>query len=232
MSAVTATLAGRRAAEALMVDACTITTPGSPATNDTTGVVTNTPTTKYTGRCKLQRPSGDGRREVAEASVVVAPLELHLPVVGSEGLAEGDVVTVTASAARRGPRRAGVPHRRPGPRQPEDRPAPTGDRGRVVRVTVEGAEELAAAWDEAAGRADEELRPVVSKGALNIKNATKAKWAGHRHAPTLAAAVSYDPDEEGGALGAEIGPDKAAPAAARSARSTSTAPSAPPRSPR
>jgi hypothetical protein len=78
-----------------------------------------------------------------------------------------------------------------------------------VRVTVEGAEELAAAWDEAAGRADEELRPVVSKGALNIKNATKAKWAGHRHAPTLAAAVSYDPDEEGGALGAEIGPDKA-----------------------
>jgi hypothetical protein len=98
MSAVTATLAGRRAAEALMVDACTITTPGSPATNDTTGVVTNTPTTKYTGRCKLQRPSGDGRREVAEASVVVAPLELHLPVVGSEGLAEGDVVTVTASA--------------------------------------------------------------------------------------------------------------------------------------
>lgn len=79
-----------------------------------------------------------------------------------------------------------------------------------MRVTVEGAEELAAAWDAAADRADEELKPVVSKGALNIKNATRAKWAGARYAPTLAAAVGYDLDEQGGALGAEIGPDKAA----------------------
>jgi hypothetical protein len=77
-----------------------------------------------------------------------------------------------------------------------------------VRVTVTGALELADAWDEAAGRADQDLKPVVSKGALNIKKATQAKWAGHRHAPTLAAAVSYDLDEQGGALGAEIGPDK------------------------
>lgn len=79
-----------------------------------------------------------------------------------------------------------------------------------MRVTVTGALELADAWDESAAKADEELKPVVSKGALNIKNATRAKWAGHRHAPTLAAAVGYDLDEEGGALGAEIGPDKAA----------------------
>lgn len=79
-----------------------------------------------------------------------------------------------------------------------------------MRVTVEGAQELAAAWDASADRADDELRRVVSKGALNIKNATRAKWAGHRHAPTLAAAVSYDLDEEGGALGAEIGPVKEA----------------------
>jgi hypothetical protein len=79
-----------------------------------------------------------------------------------------------------------------------------------MRVTVEGALELADAWDEAAARADEELKQVVSKGALNIKKETQAKWAGHRHAPTLAAAVSYDLDEEGGALGAEIGPVKEA----------------------
>jgi HK97 gp10 family phage protein len=77
-----------------------------------------------------------------------------------------------------------------------------------VRVTVTGAEELADAWDAAAERADDELRPVVSKGALNIKKATQAKWAGHRHAPTLAASVTYDLDDEGGNLGAEIGPDK------------------------
>jgi hypothetical protein len=79
-----------------------------------------------------------------------------------------------------------------------------------MRITVEGAEELAAAWDAAAEAADGKLRPVVSKGALNIKNATRAKWAGHRHAPTLSASVSYDLDEKGGALGAEIGPVKEA----------------------
>jgi hypothetical protein len=77
-----------------------------------------------------------------------------------------------------------------------------------VRVTVSGALELADAWDEAAARADEKLKPVVSRGALQIKKETQAKWAGHRHAPTLPAAVSYDLDEKGGALGAEIGPDK------------------------
>lgn len=71
-----------------------------------------------------------------------------------------------------------------------------------------GAVELAAAWDEAADRADEELRPVVSKGALNIKRDWAARWSGFRHAPYLGAAVSYDLDESGGVLGAEIGPDK------------------------
>jgi hypothetical protein len=78
-----------------------------------------------------------------------------------------------------------------------------------VKVTVTGALELADAWDEAADRADKELRPVVSRGALNIKKATQAKWAGHRHDPTLAASVSYDLDDRNGSLGAEIGPDKA-----------------------
>jgi hypothetical protein len=77
-----------------------------------------------------------------------------------------------------------------------------------MRVTVTGALALADASDEAAARADEVLKPVVSLGALQIKKETQAKWAGHRHAPTLPAAVSYDLDEKGGALGAEIGPDK------------------------
>jgi hypothetical protein len=77
-----------------------------------------------------------------------------------------------------------------------------------VRVTVTGALELADAWDESVAKADEKLKPVVSKGALNIKKETQAKWAGARYAPTLSAAVSYDLDEKGGALGAEIGPDK------------------------
>lgn len=77
-----------------------------------------------------------------------------------------------------------------------------------MRVTVTGALELADAWDEAAATADDKLRPVVSKGALNIKKETQAKWAGARYAPTLFRAVSYDLDDKGGAIGAEIGPDK------------------------
>jgi hypothetical protein len=97
MSATTATRAGRSAAEALMIDSCTIKRVTGRSTDDNTGVVTPTYSTVYTGKCKLQRPSGDARRDVAEASIVVAPLELHLPIVGSEGIQTDDVVTVTAS---------------------------------------------------------------------------------------------------------------------------------------
>lgn len=77
-----------------------------------------------------------------------------------------------------------------------------------MRVVVEGAEELAAAWDAAADRADEELRPVVRKGLTNIKNSWRAGWAGFKHAPALPAAVTFDEDEQDGALGGEVGPDK------------------------
>jgi hypothetical protein len=76
-----------------------------------------------------------------------------------------------------------------------------------MRVTISGAEELAAAWDEAAAQADEELRKVVGRGALNIKNDWRDRWMGFRHAPALPYAVSYDLDDKGG-IGAEIGPDK------------------------
>jgi hypothetical protein len=62
--------------------------------------------------------------------------------------------------------------------------------------------------DEELGRSGSKSRSRSSPGRLNIKKETQAKWAGHRHAPTLPAAVSYDLDEKGGALGAEIGPDK------------------------
>lgn len=97
MSAVTATLAGRRMAESLMVDTCTIRRVTGSSTNDNTAVVTPTYSTVYTGKCKLQRPSAGGRRDIAEASVVLAPLELHLPVVGSESVRVDDVVTIDTS---------------------------------------------------------------------------------------------------------------------------------------
>jgi hypothetical protein len=78
----------------------------------------------------------------------------------------------------------------------------------VSGVSVEGALELADAWDAAEARADDELRPVVSKGSLNIKKDTQARWAGHSHAPNLGYTVTYDLGDEEGAITSEIGPEK------------------------
>lgn len=54
-----------------------------------------------------------------------------------------------------------------------------------------------------------EVKKVVSKGALNIKNDIRDAWRGIRHAPALPRAVTYDVTEHGYSVSAEIGPDKA-----------------------
>jgi HK97 gp10 family phage protein len=67
---------------------------------------------------------------------------------------------------------------------------------------------LAADFGRVAQAVDDEGEKVVSKGALNIKEDTRARWAGHRHAPTLAASVTYDLTRTAAGVSAEIGPDK------------------------
>lgn len=98
MSAASAVAAGRVAAQALMVDACTITKPGAPVWNDATGKYTpGTPVTLYAGRCRVQVPnvaesvqdSGDRAWTVQDALVMV-------PVAGSEAVKVGHTVKVTA----------------------------------------------------------------------------------------------------------------------------------------
>ena len=54
MSMIDAVFAGRSAAEALMLDACTVHRPGEPFTDDD-GNVTQIPTLLYTGPCKIQQ---------------------------------------------------------------------------------------------------------------------------------------------------------------------------------
>jgi hypothetical protein len=100
MSATTATLRGRVAAEANMLDTCTVRRKTGESVNDTTGVVTPTYSVVYSGKCKLQRSpvAGDQRRTVGEASVVVAAVSLHLPIVGSEAVATEDVATIDTAA--------------------------------------------------------------------------------------------------------------------------------------
>lgn len=90
---------GRQAAEALMVDACTITRTTGETTDTDTGVVTPTTSTVYTGRCRVQQsqlgadstPAAPG-----EVSVRLVAFEVQLPM-SVEGLRVQDVVTIDTS---------------------------------------------------------------------------------------------------------------------------------------
>lgn len=98
MSAASALAAGRRAAERLMVDACTIRRVTSSATDPNTGVITPTYTTIYGGKCRVQQAQALGEaRQAGEAHLVMLRLEVQLPMTVT-GLAEADEVTITASA--------------------------------------------------------------------------------------------------------------------------------------
>lgn len=87
---------GRAAAEAAMVDAVTIRrTTGMTTVGPT---VTPVQTVVYTGKARIQQAQAMGRRmDIGEAELIILHLELQLPVVGSEAVARGDVVTVTAA---------------------------------------------------------------------------------------------------------------------------------------
>lgn len=85
-----------------MLDTCTVTRAGTgPGTwDDTTG--TNTPpaaTTVYTGRCKVQtRDVQVGEHDVAGRVAFVVEWSVHLPIVGSEGVKQGDTVHIDTAA--------------------------------------------------------------------------------------------------------------------------------------
>ena len=97
MSAADAVLAGRREAEALMVDACTIERPGEPVTDPDTGNVTDSTTPVYSGKCRVQsKDSSVATPDVAGASFVVVSRQVHIPA-GVADVKNGDVIMVTAS---------------------------------------------------------------------------------------------------------------------------------------
>lgn len=72
-------------------------------------------------------------------------------------------------------------------------------------------EQLAADLAAAAVRLGEAVVPVVSKGALNIKNAWRANASGLAHAPQYPNSITYDLDVQADRVSAEIGPDKTKP---------------------
>lgn len=105
MSATSALMRGRARAQALMVDACTVTrlNRGATTTDPETGVVTPVYTTIYTGACKVQ-DAGQSEvarpEEVGQAERYLSRLTLHVPVTDvTGGITSDDIVTVTASAS-------------------------------------------------------------------------------------------------------------------------------------
>lgn len=99
MSATALIARGRAAAERLMVDACTIKRVASSTTSLTTGVITPTYTTMYSGKCRIQqRTQGLARpHEAGEAHLLLLQMEVHLPMT-SAAFQVDDQVTITASA--------------------------------------------------------------------------------------------------------------------------------------
>src|SRR5258708_330237 len=83
-----------------MVDACTIQRRTGQTTDDLTAAVTPAYASVYAGKAKVQTAGAGamGRRyDVGQVAEVMMRLELHLPIVGSESVARGDLVTITAS---------------------------------------------------------------------------------------------------------------------------------------
>lgn len=90
---------GREAAEAGMADACSVQRETAVITDDLDpSIVTPTLVGVYSGKCRIQQSIAMGQRtEAGEVSVVVLRLELQLPVIGSENIARGDIVILTAA---------------------------------------------------------------------------------------------------------------------------------------
>lgn len=88
---------GRRLAEALMLDTCTVQRPGE-ASPDGSGGTTRPMTTLYEGKCRVQHITGRTLMdpEAAGREYVELTMSVHLPV-GSVDVAPSDVVTVTTS---------------------------------------------------------------------------------------------------------------------------------------
>ena len=77
-----------------------------------------------------------------------------------------------------------------------------------MKVTIDTTDlaTLSADLTKAGAVAKRELRPILSKGALNIKKQLKKEMFASRHFKGAGSAISYDIKTEGTSLIADIGP--------------------------
>lgn len=98
MTAVAALEAGRRIAESLMLDTCTIGILGDPVTDPVTDVVTTPLDPLFTGRAKVQTwEAQESNPEAGGATMTVQRYAVHIPV-GSYAPKVGHVVEITTAA--------------------------------------------------------------------------------------------------------------------------------------
>lgn len=98
MSRASVTRRGQRAAEAGMVDTCTVRRRTGSTTDRDTGASTPSYTTLYTGPCKVQNSRAEaGRADVGEDYLLLLRLEVHLPAAVT-GLQAGDEIVITSAA--------------------------------------------------------------------------------------------------------------------------------------
>ena len=99
--AIAAALPELRAhAESMMVDTCRVTADGTAVWDDETGTYTpGEGSTVYEGKCRLRKPSAAPRdADAGETAWTVDDYVLSLPVIGSEGVADGQEVEILSSA--------------------------------------------------------------------------------------------------------------------------------------
>lgn len=96
MSATSAVLHGRAAAEALMVDACTITAGAAVQVYDEASDTYVTPAgaSRYSGPCRVKPRESDQNVEAGAESISLWPYTVSVPVA-AVGIDVDDVVTVT-----------------------------------------------------------------------------------------------------------------------------------------
>lgn len=98
MSAASLVERGRRAAEALMIDACRITSGGEPVTDPDTGEVTNTRTVVYQGKCEVKSQAlAVSTPDAGGATFTVVPSVVKIPA-NAANIKDGYEVEITASA--------------------------------------------------------------------------------------------------------------------------------------
>jgi hypothetical protein len=102
MTALDAALAGQVAAEAQMLDSCTIIAPvSSKGTWDETTMTYTGGTagaTVYSGKCKVQiTPQSPAQAETVGAMWPAQVIDVHLPVSGSEDVVQHCIVTIDSA---------------------------------------------------------------------------------------------------------------------------------------